>query len=379
MTTKGETPKPSKPVANTNKQKTGNGVLSFFVFLTFIIAVGGIGAGYYYWQKLEKVLESAEVKRQSLEHAISTVDENPRFQKLSRELNKSVESNTSELTGLKDSVKVLQADQKQLQASLGNIDELMSRGQTEWRLNEVEHVLRMSQYRLLLDRDINSAIAGLKLADTGLNEINDVRLIPIRTSISKQIQTLTNFPHPDYVGIQLQLDNTIAHLKSGLISQANDVSKQEAAKPESEEQPEVAPVQDTKLNAQVAWQKTKVFFSDMYKKFKTYINESIEVTHGEHKVAVFIDQQEKKRAYEFLRLKLLAAKYSVSTKDDNAYHQQLNAAIGWLENNDDFTNKADLLKEIKELNEIDLTPELPDISQPSLLLAKYIEKARDQQ
>ena len=378
MTTKGETPKTSKPVANTNKQKTGSGVLSFFVFLTFIIAVGGIGAGYYYWQKLEKVLATAEVDRQSLKHAISTVDENPRFQKLSRELKKEVGSNSKALKDLQDSVKVIQADQEQLQSSLGNVNDLMSRGQTEWRLNEVAHVLRMSQYRLLLDRDINSAIAGLKLADNGLQEINDVRLIPIRTSISKQIQTLTNYPHPDYVGIQLQLDNTIAQLKSGLIKQASEIQQQQPEKTEQAEQATTTDSGPAELNAKLVWQKVKGFFAGLYTRVRTYINDTVKVTHGEHKVAVFIEQQEKKRAYEFLRMKLLAAKYSVSTKDDHAYHQQLNAAIGWLENNEDFTNKADLLKEIKKLNEIDLTPELPDISQPSLLLDKYIEKARTQ-
>ena len=381
MSTKSDSPKEKKPVANTNKQKSTSAILSFFVFITFILAVAGIGAGYYYWQKLEQALSSAEVERQSLKHALSTVDENPRFQKLSRELNKKVNENANELKDLQDSIKVIQADQKQTQTILEETNDLVSRGQTEWRLNEVEHILRMSQYRLLLDRDINSAKAGLKAADSSLKEINDVRLVPIRTSISKQIQTLNNFPLPDYVGIQLQLDNTLAHLKSGLIKQAKTVAKQTPEKPTvketaSTEKPEKS--EKFEFNYQEIWQTIKTFFQNLYKKTKAYINDSIEVTRGEHKVAVFIEQQEKKRAYEFLRLKLLAAKYSVSTKDDNAYHQQLNAAIGWLENNDDFTNKAELLKEIKELNKIDLTPKLPDISQPSILLAKYIEKAREQ-
>ena len=378
MSSQGDSPKTSKPIANTNKQKTGNAVLGFFVFLTFIIAVGGIGAGYYYWQQLEQLLKSAEVERQSLKHAISTVDENPRFQKLSRELNKEVDSNSKILKDLQDSVKIMQSDQEQLQASVSEVNELMSRSQTEWRLNEVEHVLRMSQYRLLLDRDIPSAIAGLKLADTELKEINDVRLIPIRTSISKQIQSLTNFPYPDYVGIQLQLDNTIAQLKSGLIKQANEAKQQTIKKTEPVEQVKTDKPEVSKLDPKAIWQKLKIFFGDIYIKLQNYVNESVEVTHGEHKVAIFIDQQEKKRAYEFLRMKLLAAKYSVSTKDDDAYHQQLNAAIAWLENNEHFTNKANLLKEINALNIIDLTPDLPNISQPSLLLAKYIEKSREQ-
>ena len=96
-------------------------------------------------------------------------------------------------------------------------------------LKEVEHVLRMSQHRLLLDRDFQGALLGLDAADNRLREINNVRLIPIRESISKQTQILKQFPHPDYVGIQLTLDSTIAQLRTGLLTQANEAVKEQKA------------------------------------------------------------------------------------------------------------------------------------------------------
>ena len=93
MSTKGDTePKtttaPTKPAANTNKQKSGSALLGFFVFLTFLLAVAGIGAGYYLWQQTQHQFQAAEVERKALEHALGTLDENPRIQKFSRNFNK---------------------------------------------------------------------------------------------------------------------------------------------------------------------------------------------------------------------------------------------------------------------------------------------------
>ncbi len=108
------------------------------------------------------------------------------------------------------------------------------------------------------------------------------------------------------------------------------------------------------------------------------MSDSVNITHGEQKIALFIEEQEKKRAYDFLRNKLLAAKYSVSTRDDHAFHQQLNAAKAWLENNDEFTNRDSLIKQINILNKNDLTPSLPNISEPTEILTKHMESFKEE-
>jgi len=244
-------------------------------------------------------------------------------------------------------------------------------------LKEVEHVMRMSQYRLLLDRDFDGALAGLNAADQRLNDINDVRLIPIRQSIAKQTQTLQQFPHPDYTGLQLQLDNIIAQLKDGLIKQASQVVQVSEANEQQQTSPQVSEEETQPLDAKRIWQISKTFILETVDKVKAALSDSVNITHGEQKIALFIEEQEKKRAYDFLRNKLLGAKYSVSTRDDTAFHQQLNAALAWLENNNQFTNGDSLIKEITDLNKTNLTPVLPDISEPSILLAKYMDTLKD--
>ena len=381
-TTRGDTDAKSKspqtkPQANTNKQKSGGAILGFFVFLTFLLAVAGIGAGYYVWQQTQQQLQAAAVERQALEHALTTLDENPRIQKFSHGLNKKIEATNSEVKQLGKNLTVLTTDQKRLANSVQKTSDIVERTQTEWMLKEVEHVMRMSQHRLLLDRDFDGALAGLSAADQRLNDINDVRLIPIRQSVAKQVRTLNQFPHPDYIGLQLQLDNIIAQLKAGLVKQAEQTIEAEGTKKDPIVVSQNTDEQTTPLDAQKIWQITKSFFSESVEKTKAALSDSVNITHGEQKIALFIEEQEKKRAYDFLRNKLLGAKYSVSTRDDSAFHQQLNAALAWLENNDQFTNSDFLIKEIAEINKHNLMPALPDISEPSMLLTKYMDTLKD--
>ena len=122
---------------------------------------------------------------------------------------------------------------------------------------------------------------------------------------------------------------------------------------------------------------SKDFIADSVDKAKVALGDSVNITHGEQKIALFIEEQEKKRAYDFLRNKLLGAKYSVSTRDNEVFHQQLSAAQAWLENNDEFTNRDSLIKKIEALNKNNLTPSLPDISEPSVLLTKYMDSLKD--
>lgn len=386
MSTKGDaepntTKPPAKPAANTNKQKSGGALLGFFLFLTFLIAVAGIGAGYYVWQQTQKQLQAAEVERNALEHALGTLDENPRIQKFSRSFNKKIEQTNSNISTLANQVKSIDGEQKRLAGVVDDTSDIVSRGQNGWMLKEVEHVLRMSQHRLLLDRDFDGALAGLKAADQRLNDIHDVRLIPIRKSIAKQTRTLNQFPHPDYTGIQLQLDNTMAALKNGLLKEA---AQQSVADTQPNKPPSMPAQEETDTNTEnkpfdteKLLSLSKQFFLDTIDKAKNTLSDSVNVTRGDQKIALFIEEQEKKRAYDFLNNKLLGAKYSVSTRDDSAFHQQLNAASAWLESNDQFSNQTYLTKEINQLNEHNLMPALPDISEPSTLLAKHMNSLKD--
>ena len=106
---------------------------------------------------------------------------------------------------------------------------------------------------------------------------------------------------------------------------------------------------------------------------KSSISDSVTITREEQKLKLFISQQEKQNAYEFLRLKLLGAKYAVASRDNEAYHRELEAALAWLKNTDSLNNKSDFVGELEELNSVNLEPKLPNIDEPGILLQETLE------
>lgn len=358
---------------HTRRQPFGSSLLSVFTGLVFAAAAAGIAAGYYGWQQLQKELQAAAVERTALKHALSTLDENPRLQTLNRNLHRKIEITSGGIKTLTRTVESLAGRQQQLAAQLANTSDIIERGQKGWMLWEVRHILRMAQHRLLLDRDFATAAAGLRAADARIKDINDVRLIPLRRSIARQIQTLDRFPHPDYTGIQLELDNIMARLKDDLLAGTRRAARPAAAG-SAQAAPPAQPAGFKKLLAPL-----QHFIVETLAKARQALRDSVNITHGEHKVALFIEQQEKQRAYDVLGNKLLGAKYSVSARDDPAFHRQLNAARAWLERHAEFTQRAALIRQLDALSKNNLTPPLPDISQPSIILTRFIGSLEDKQ
>lgn len=381
MSDKGEikpdTPKPAneKKVAaspNKNSSGRGNGLLTFFVLIIFLLLIGGFGAGYYFWENIQKDLNIAQSERAELENSLSTLEKNPTIKKISTGFSKQIASTKHDLVDLNDQFSSLEEEQQRISEIATATSETVNRGQIGWMLYEVQHVLRMAQHRLLLDRDLKGAQAGLDAADQRLSQIDDVRLIPIRKSISNQLHALQQYKHPDYIGLQLKLDNAIASLRSGLVSTPSTTKITAPAEESVTEEVQSGTTDIPPAEAALSYVKNTL------DKAKAALNKTVKVTHGEQQISLYIEEQEKKRAYEFLRQKLLGAKYAISTRDDLSFHKQLGAARAWLENNETaFTNKDKLLSEITSINKIDLLPELPEISEPSRMMEIYIANHKE--
>ena len=342
--------------SNTTKSSSGSFFLGLLSIVTLLIAVTGIVFGYYAWLELNKRLNQASVDRQSIAHEVATIDESVKLQNFKKQIQDRVETVDQQIEGLTSKIQQQENIQAQISESTKETLAHINRSQMGWGLKEAEHILRMANHRLQIERDVAGAITALKAADTRLYELNDDRLLPIRESISNQIGTLKNFPYPDWVGISLHLDNVLNGLKRDLIKDAQQQKQNLGQKENSSEQ-----------------EQNKTGWKKLVDGVKSSISDSVTITREEQKLKLFISQQEKQNAYEFLRLKLLGAKYAVASRDDETYHRELEAAIAWLKNTDSLNKKHDLEEELDELNSVNLEPELPDISEPVILLQETLE------
>jgi uroporphyrin-3 C-methyltransferase len=351
-------PSTSNPPANKTATKSSSG--GFLIGLIALLALGlsgaGIALGYKAWQELGKRLDQAAVDRQSISHEVATIDEGIKLQNFKKQIEKNVDTMNQTVDELSNKIENQAKRQKDVELAAQETLQHVNRSQLGWGLKEVDHVLRMANHRLRIERDVPGTITALKAASSRLHELKDPRLLPIRESVSKQVGKLKNFPYPDWVDINLQIDNILAGLKQSIIKNAKDKQKVNAAKEVN--------TQDNE--ERTGWEK-------LVDGVKESINDSIKVTKDEQKLKMFINEQESLQAYEFLRMKLLGAKYAVASRDDDAYHQELGAALSWLESTDTLTTKSEIIKDISELNDINLEPELPDITAANSLLLETME------
>ena len=359
MSDKPQSPKPantSTPQNNASVKNSG-GFGRFFVVLLALLALllsgAGIAVGYKAWLDMNKRLDQASVDRQSIAHEVATIDESIKLQNFKKQVENHVNEINQQVDDLTEKVQNQIEAQQDISLTAQETLEIVNRSQLGWGLKEVEHILRMANHRLRIERDVAGSITALNTASERLHELKDPRLLPVRETISKQIGKLKNFPYPDWVGISLQLDNILAGLKQNIIKSAK--KKQNNQENKDKEQSNANEEEVT------GWKK-------LVDGVKNSINDSIKVTKEEQRLKVFISQQESEQAYEFLRGKLLGAKYAVASRDDEAYHREIEAALAWLESNDILTGKKEIISELSELNDINLEPELPDITEANSLL-----------
>ena len=338
---------------------SGGFFIGLIACLGLLLAGAASALGYYAWLQLNKHFDQVGVDQQSIAHQIATIDEHVKLQGFKKQVQNDVAGMGQQLLELSRQVE----QQAALQASMSEATQktmaYVHRTDLGWGLKEVEHVLRMANHRLRIERDVAGAIAALSDGNARLHEFSgDDRLLPVRESISRQIGKLKNFPFPDWVGISLQLDHTIAGLKHNLIQDARPTRREEPKPSDS------SPKQSAQKSG---WGK---FVGEI----KDSLSNSVKITREKQKLRLFINQQEKQRAYEFLRLKLLGAKYAVASHDNESYRRELEAARAWLENIDSVNNSNDLLDELDELLQVDLEPELPDITEPGILLIEITER-----
>ncbi len=340
---------PEKP----SGRKLRNGLVLPALITVLLLAGGSLA--YYAWLGLNERLVQATSERQALADGIATIDESTKFLDFKEELQQQITALEQQVTGLSKQLKE-QANQQEntrsfVQQSLASVN----RSQLEWGLNETLYILHLASHRLLIERDISGTIAALEIASTRLHELNDPRLLPVRESISRQIQKLKTVPGPDWVGIGLQLNNLLGRIRQGNVN----------VRPTPNQRPE--PRQpDPQESKPKLWQK-------ITGQVKDFIDDSITITRKASPSSLSGEHRGETPTHEFLQARLLSAKYALARRDSQGYHHELESALTWLETSAPQNNMSELADELEALNSVNLEPELPDISEPSSLLAGLLE------
>lgn len=234
---------------------------------------------------------------------------------------------------------------QQLQELASSVEELRGRAEgpeRAWSRAEALFLLELAQRRLMLDRDVETAIVALESADLRLASLRDQSFAGVRQEIAKELQALRAVQQPDSTGIL-----------SRLIS--------------AEERAGEAPVKGILLGERNGFDRNQLpdgMFARARALLGRTLSNLIVVRRADNLSGAVITAEEALLRRQHLQLLLFAARTAVARHDDQAYRTALAGARRSLGEFFDLTTPAaqSLLAEVQALEPVNVDPTLPSVT-----------------
>lgn len=330
-----------------------SGVLSLVSVITFL----GLGIlGYFSYLQLQKVsdrisyLEQQEKNSQS-EVSNITTDLNQKFQQLQRQLQQDIvaQSTTSSLK-IDNIAKQLSTTQRQVQSVNG-------RHQSDWLLAEADYLVRIASNRLLLERDVTTALSLLQSADERILLMDDSSLQPARDALARDMAVLRTIQKEDLVGIASRL--------SALMPQLKNLTIMSFQLPEET----VEDANETILT-ETDW------FESLKNTFKELSVKWFEVRDHGRPVKPLMNREQESVILTNIAFLLQNAQYATLRQHPDLYKQSLTQLQEWLVEYFDIADPAvsAFVTEIKSLNAMSIRTNLPESLESRLVISRQMEK-----
>ena len=336
-------PPPPPPVV-----KSGRG-LAFFSLLLALASLGGAGYLYYELVHLKPMDRLAADLKSDVQQQVEQVrsggesaTEN-RFTELAQRLETVREEQASTLQSSLQTLQQaqrseLKSTQDELISSLNKVANATPPSQQEWKLAEVEYLLRIANHRVLMEQDAKGALHLLSTADAILTELDDFGLHGVRAQLADEMLSLKQAQGEDLQGIFLRLESLKGQLAE-MPLRVPEFMQQEAA---------AEPVEDPNVLQAVANQ------------FGTFLQFRRNTTP----VKPLLGPDETMYLEMNLRLMLERAQLATLRQEQVIFEESLLSARQWLQDylDPESPSVETLLSEIDSLTQFELSRELPDIS-----------------
>ncbi|WP_422449702.1 MULTISPECIES: uroporphyrinogen-III C-methyltransferase [unclassified Endozoicomonas] len=257
----------------------------------------------------------------------------------------------------------LQALQQREDRLLSRVDTLSSKvreleGSTrnQWRIAEVEYLLRLANQRLLTVNDVTGALELMASAGQILGQLDDYTLFPVREALAEDIAVLKATTLLDQEGIWLRLQ-AIADLIPGLVILDDGHIADVASAPD----PGSMVTDETNPPADRTWQETiKAIVLDTWHRFTRLFRIN---TQREQPIEVLLTPEQEQLIRQKMLMLIEQSKLALITGQQTIYQNSLKQTSDWLSRyfmlGGDVSNQ--LAKELTELEGLSITPDMPTI------------------
>ncbi len=352
--------------ARPTEKPARSGIVPLVLAILALIAVAAASVvGFRYWTELQSDLVAmnerigeATSQQQSLRQTVSDAASalksqenalNEQRELLSRQrlaVDEAKSTFQQQEQKLADENLRLQEREAELRAAVADVHRRVGRSGTQWIIAETEYLIRIANHRLILARDTGTARVALELADQRLRDTKDPGWAGVRAQVARDIAALSTFEAPDAAGLSARLSALIEQIPQLKIARATigperTLPERVARKPEER-----------------SWD---TLLDDLWSGFK----DSVRIRERDKPVQAMLAPEHQFFLYENLKLHLEAARLGIARNDQALFRDNLATASEWLGQYfkpDDTTTSA-LRQAIDEMLEVEISPELPDVSQ----------------
>lgn len=325
-------------------------LVAVLALLLALLALGvALAGGYYLWDRLQRL----EASQQHLVTDAMLRESAEQWQHADSELRRSVQAlnqessaSTQTLAQLQQRTDGIGSAQEAMQQRLAKLDVETQARQGEWLRAEAAYLTQLAVARIELQRDVDGALAALKLADELLTRLNS-SAIAERQAIHRAINRLVEVSLPDIDRLAGRLEAIISRIDILPLDQQLDAPA--AQQPDEQEEPAL---DDWRSRLERAWQR-----------FRDTLGELVIVQRREP-VEPLLPPEEQYFLYHNLRLQLEAARLALIEGDESIYQRSLERARDWIQRYYALGEPGveSVLAEITALRAIDIRPELPSLA-----------------
>lgn len=354
--------------------KARSGV-AWLALLLALIACGG--TGYLLWQYLTTgqaqiaSLQESQLKFESMNTSLGVQESgleklNQQVASISGEIGQSESDSRKRIGELREELALAQ---QLLDSHARRLLSLTATTTDDWRIAEVDYLIRLANQRLVISRDSVTASELLAEADKILLELGDPRLFDLRRAIAEDSAALDVVGDVDTDGVFLKL----AAL-ANQVDQLPIISAPDFKRIESDEQTEEKVVDEGV--AQPWYASTLAVFADGWAEVKSWL--VINKQNTDIKPLLPPDQQYYLRAN--LKLLLNQAQLALLESRTQPFQQSLATASQWIEIHfpmDQAPNQR-FVTTLTELSAMEIAPEYPDLSESLLTTKAFIRNQQVQ-
>ncbi|PJX13926.1 hypothetical protein CWI66_10030 [Halomonas sp. 141] len=306
------------------------------------------------WQRLDsqqqRIDELAQQTQNSATQA-SVSDLEARLESGEAERSQALESTMSELRSELDSYR---SDvNSTLDEVLAQLSQEQETDERDWLHAEAAYLLRLANQRLQLEGDVDGAAALLRTADARLVDADNPALTSVRREIASELAALDAVPRVDRTGIYLALNAQQERIAGLRLSQEIE----ERAVTSGIEQPPTGT------------------FQRQLARFGEELKDLVVIRHHDEALEALITPEQESYLRQSLRLVLEQSQLALLQEEQELYEASLDKALELL-NGYYATEREEtqsVIARLQELKQVQVKPELPDISASQQALASFIE------